>query len=191
MKLPCINRFPHPWNMRWFAYLVAALLLTALPSWGSVQAQDAGTVELTIVARDSGCPSGIPFCFKVVSGNLADAKAGASVRITFKNEGFAPHDLHVTTSSMADKSHQDTSKSYAIAASRANMAGGDQDTFTFTVPAGAQGIYLWCDVEGHEASGMWLSTGGGAAGKSSPAAPFWLVVGLLAAVVIVRRRMTN
>lgn len=95
-------------------------------------------------------------CFRVVNGTLDGFVQGMRVHVTLENVGSAPHNAFVTSSADADSNHVDTPASAAINSSD-TVEGGESTNLTFTVPSDADGLYFWCDVQGHEAGGMWLN----------------------------------
>lgn len=174
--------------------LVGLLGLLASPLVGTASAHG-GTDSVTIEARDSGC-SGSQYCYVVTEGSLANATAGEQVEIVFKNAGSIEHNLHVTTLSQADDANENTAGSAAFA-NTTNIESGNQTTLQFMVPSGANGLYLWCDVSGHEGLGMYkeVSFGGGGApadgtdgGQNGSPFPTIPVLLALAGVAIVLRR---
>lgn len=181
--------------MRRIALSVIAATLVLAP----VASAHAGTDHLTIVAKDSGCASGESFCFEVTEGSLANVSAGDEVEITFKNEGSSVHNLYVAELSDADPDRKDTPEDVAIA-STDDLDGGEETTLSFTAPDGADGLYLWCDVSGHEQLGMWTDapySGGSAetsgssddAQKGSPGAGLiGVAIAGLGAALLFRRR---
>lgn len=155
------------------AVLLCLLIGVALVPWPAAPAQT--TVNLTVEALESGCPSGKTYCFKETSGNLANVRPGSVVKVTFTNKGATPHEVTVVDYADRNPDHKSTPRNGSLGASERNMAGGATDDFEFTVPADATGIYLWCSVPGHEQLGMWLEqsfassgTGGETKSKGSP-----------------------
>jgi MYXO-CTERM domain-containing protein len=162
-------------------------LIGLLTAAGSANAQ--GTVDLTVEARESGCPQA--YCFVVTQGSLDDLAPGVEVNVHFINleDNAAEHEFVVTTSDQADSNHAATSEDDAIAESEEGMAPGTEDNITFTVPDDAPGVYFWCGVPGHEQLGMWLMTefGGGDTANGAPL-PLWVgLIGLVGAVFLRRR----
>lgn len=154
--------------------LIAALstMLVAMP----VMAQ----ASLTIEVKEKGCGGDHVWCFQVTEGDLDDISPGEEVTILFKNTGDSPHQLDIVTLADMDPDRERTSRSDAIANTTASMAVGAQETITFTVPADAEGLYLFCGVAGHEGLGMWLETDWGADEENASPAPTFLAGVLLA-----------
>lgn len=164
--------------------LFSVILAAGLPGQGA-------SVDLSISGTETGC-KGASFCFKVTAGSLDNLSPGDEATIRFTNDGNAIHNLHVTTSDKADASHKATPLGARIAGTADQVAPGESESFTFTVPSGATGIYIWCSIEGHEQYGMWLQTGSGGSGSQSKGLPMGLPVILLAfgLVALARRRQT-
>jgi uncharacterized cupredoxin-like copper-binding protein len=160
--------------------ILALLALSLLP------AAQAASVTLSIEARETGCPSGHTYCFVVTQGNLADLKAGVQATVTFANKGNIPHELKVLNVADADATHKGSKEDKAIASSKEDLPAGATDTFSFTVPAGAAGVYMFCGVSGHEQLGMWLDST--SAAKGTPGPELGLLVAALAAVGLSARR---
>lgn len=165
--------------MRWIVLVVGLLAIVAAPS---ALGQDADH-EITIEAP-SEC-SDTTFCFEVVDGDLDAVEAGDTVEATFVNANGAEHDLWVASLEDADVAG-DTGDDVALAGSD-RIGEGEEATVTFTAPEG-DGFYFWCDVPGHEQSGMYIeasSEGAGANGAPLPGVLALLAV--LGAVAITRR----
>jgi hypothetical protein len=94
-------------------------------------------------------------CYRVTEGSLEGFAQGMDVHIVLENVGSAPHNIFVTESANADDNNLDTAGEDAINSS-ATVEPGEVTNLTFTVPADAEGLYFWCDVETHEALGMWM-----------------------------------
>lgn len=133
-------------------YLVAVLVLTgALAVPVATAAQHEGA-SLTVIAREGAdCSGGASFCLEVEGS--PELAPGDSVTVTYRNEGQAGHSLYIAAKEDADSSHTDTGESTGEAEIDVIEAGEEEST-TFTVPE-AEALYLWCDVTGHEAAGMW------------------------------------
>lgn len=77
---------------------------------------------------------GTEFAFSPANLTVA---AGEKVKLTFKNDGGAPHNLVIE----------------GLGVSTETISGGKSDTIEFTAPA--SGTYpIFCSVPGHRASGM-------------------------------------
>lgn len=111
-------------------------------------------VELTIAARESGCPGDRDYCYEVVAGDLGDLEPGATVHVTFRNMGEVPHELAMARMEEADPGG-DTAESSAFFEIEPIAAGAEEEA-NFTVPRDTVGLYFWCDIAGHEALGMWM-----------------------------------
>lgn len=137
---------------------LTGLLLVAAPVTSQVygSSTDGDPKQVTLVARESGCPDGKTFCFEVEE-RPSSLSPGDEVNLTFQNPSHnrGSHNVHVTTNDSADPAHQDTAASEAIA-NTSTIDPGETARTNFTVPD-AEGLYLWCDETGHEASGMWTS----------------------------------
>ncbi len=128
--------------------LLAAALLAATPAASA-------KVHLTIEVKEKDCGDGI-WCFDVVEGSMSDIAPGEEIAITFRNTGGSAHQLDVTTKAHMDAAHETTSRDDNIANTTTNIEAGGEETISFTVPADAKGIYLFCGISGHEQLGMWL-----------------------------------
>lgn len=95
-------------------------------------------------------------CFRVVNGSMDGFVAGMRIHLTLVNVGSAPHNVYVTEEANADQLRIDTAGDDAIN----NTATIDPDanaSTIFDVPDDAEGLYFWCDIDGHEAGGMWIT----------------------------------
>lgn len=77
---------------------------------------------------------GTEFSFSPAS---IDAKAGEQVKITFKNNGRAPHNLTLEGLGIGTKT----------------ISGGQADVVEFTAPSSGTYVFF-CSISGHRASGM-------------------------------------
>lgn len=139
--------------------IAASLLLTGAPAALAQSGGGDATVHHLVVSgrmTDVGCPSGRNPCLVVLDGSLADLKPGDTVNITFVNQDEDEHDLAVTTTALMDPTHHDTAWSSAIGHTAQDVEGNTAQSFEFTIPANAAGLYLWCDIPGHEDMGMWI-----------------------------------
>lgn len=160
--------------------LLAGLTLVWAPA-GTAQEPDATVV-------------GVDFDLTFSGGSLS-FPPGEEVRVAFRNDGNAGHNLHVADRADADPDNDDTPTDAAIAATQTLSQGGEE-TLVFTVPADADALYFWCDVGqgAHESSGMFLTAVTGTDGDgttSTPLAPWLALVALMGAAVglaVLRRR---
>lgn len=174
------------------------LLLASVLLVGPVATAHGGDHQLTISAKEDGCPAGQTFCFEITAGSVTDLSAGDQVSITLRNDGQGLHNLYVTTMDERDASHRDTAATGTLAKSD-DLDGGERSEISFTVPASGSGLYFWCDVSGHEQLGMWMevptSSGSGRGGagdeqNGSPGPAGILLIGLLALGALTMRRRT-
>ncbi len=135
---------------------LAALLLIGAPLTAQVDetTSDSQEKQITVVAQEGGCPDEKTFCFDVEE-RPDDLEPGDEVNLTLRNEGNTSHNAHVTTNDSADPEHRDTPSTAAIA-NTSTISPGEMDSTNVTVPEDADGIYIWCDMTGHEAAGMWV-----------------------------------
>lgn len=92
----------------------------------TTQSPAAGATEIAV--------NGTEFSFSPTSISV---KAGEQVKITFKNNGRAPHNLTLEELGIATKT----------------IGGGQTDVIEFTAPS--SGTYtFFCSIPGHRASGM-------------------------------------
>ncbi len=161
------------------------LSLAALPT---VLAHDGPTIGVVAPPEDQ-CPSGKDLCLEFNADPPA-ISPGDQVDLAFFNDDDTSHTIMVTTSDNADSSHQDSPKSQALASS-GSVAGGEQSQENlFTVPDGASTLYVWCDVGGHEAAGMWIEVpveGGGGGTNGSPLGLWTALAGLAGAALVFGR----
>lgn len=137
---------------------LAALLLVGAPVTAQVSGDETGseTKEVTVVARESGCPDDDAFCFSL-EDSPPNLSQGDEVTLALRNtdDNGDEHSVHVTVNESADPDHHNTSSEDAIA-NTTTIVPGETTSTNFTVPDG-EALYLWCDVTGHEASGMWTT----------------------------------
>lgn len=95
-------------------------------------------------------------CFRVANGSLDGFEQGMRVHLTVENVGDNPHNAYVTEQANADNQTRDTSGDDAINGTDTADPGNTVE-MAFTVPEDAEGLYLWCEVSGHEAAGMYLT----------------------------------
>lgn len=180
-------------------FVGGSLLPTALAGGGT---DGSGTVQLILEARDDpdDCTDDRYMCLTVVDGSLEALEPGASVNLTLRNEGTTHHNAYVTTAAKADPDHEDTPGDARFAGTREEVESGETASVEFTVPEDAEGAYIWCDVTGHETSGMWLEvsfdTSGGeppqdeprAETQTVPGASVVLAIAAAVGVAVLRRR---
>lgn len=180
--------------MRW-TWIALGLMLAG--SLTPIAAGNGQTHEVTVVAREDGCPDGKTFCFEVTEGDLSSLTPGDKVNVTFQNEGSLGHELYFARTADADSSHEDTGEDAAFARIEETSPGASKQK-TIRIPTDADGLYIWCDVSGHESQGMWesitlaSSDGGGTSTdgdqQGSPLGLWIAAVGLVGAALIARRR---
>lgn len=109
------------------SYQTPTLTPTAVPKeTGTAQAPAAGATEISVV--------GTEFSF---SPDNISVKAGEQIKLTFKNNGRAPHNLILEGLNIRTRT----------------ISGGQTDVIEFTAPS--SGTYnIFCSVPGHRASGM-------------------------------------
>lgn len=157
--------------------LLALLLLPLVPA--------ASAVDLTIEARDANCPGEEAYCF-IVTGDLDDVEGGATVNVTFRNAGRIEHELSAALLENADVGG-DTPKSAAFFEIDPIDA-GEEETGSFVVPEDAGGIYLWCDVAGHEQLGMYTEAEFEGAGDNGAPLGVWPALVAVGVAVLAGRR---
>lgn len=124
-------------------------------------------VNITVEAHQSGCPGNRTFCLEVTEGNLSALDPGLTVNATFVNPtGNFPHSLYLADHADADRNHSDTPASAAFGQVNTTQ-GGETASTRFTVPAGVDAIYVWCDETGHESQGMYLHGPGATHGNQT------------------------
>lgn len=179
---------------------VLVLVASSLLGFAAPALAHGGAHDLVVVASEDGCPDGRAFCFEITEGSLSDVGPGDEVTITLKNEGSSLHNLYVTRLSQADPGGDTPSE--AAFAETEDLDRDEQGEISFTVPESAEGIYLWCEVSGHEQLGMYTeapfqadvapSSGDGAQATSNDSPVAWALVplslaGVAAALVLGRR----
>jgi uncharacterized cupredoxin-like copper-binding protein len=95
-------------------------------------------------------------CFREINDTLEGVPQGATVHLTVENVGDNPHNAYATEQASADEDTRDTSADDAINGTDTADPGSTVE-MTFEVPDDADGLYVWCDVQGHEAAGMYLT----------------------------------
>lgn len=153
-------------------WLVAALLVAASLAVGTAQALPAdkhvtleGDNGQSCASEGSGqMPTSID-CFRVVNGSLDGLEQGMRVHLKLENVGNASHNAYAAPSADADSNHLDTPADAAIN-NTDTIEAGENTSMIFQIPSDAEGLYIWCDIQGHEAGGMWLD-----ASVSSPSEP--------------------
>jgi len=113
--------------------------------------------HLTVEADNGqGClPDGKTDCYRLTEGSLDGFEQGMDVHVKLENVGSTGHNLFVTEQANADENNLDTSADDAINGT-STVPEGETRNLTFTIPSDAEGLYFWCDVQTHEAGGMWL-----------------------------------
>jgi nitrite reductase (NO-forming) len=138
----------------------------------------AANIEVTVVAKETGCPAGKDFCFE--PAEIA-AEVGDTVTITLVNDAnnTASHDLKIDEFGvMTDL-----------------IGPGEQDTITFVVDKAGNFAY-YCTVPGHRQLGM---EGSLVVAGETPAGPditfmigvtagVLLAIGVVAFIIISARR---
>lgn len=132
--------------------LVAGLaLMVAGPTVG--QGGPSGQDQrLRLVADDAGCAEAAR-CFEA-EDVPEPLRAGTNLTITFENAGSEEHSVYVTTVAQADTDRSRTPASAAVT-EIGPIAPNETANATLEVPS-ADALYLWCDLDGHEADGMWI-----------------------------------
>lgn len=158
--------------------LVLLLVLTS-------PAATAADINLTIEARESDCPGDRTYCFVVAEGDLADLASPATVQLTFRNAGDLQHNLLVAQLGNAEVG-DDTFASAAFFQTDA-IDPGNETVGNFVIPAEAGGLYLWCDIAGHEQLGMWLGQDFGEEDNGAPLLLWPALVAVMVAAWLARR----
>lgn len=145
--------------------------------------------SITVVAPPSDeCPQGKSFCLEF-NNQVPAFGPGDVVDLVFYNDDSTTHSIMITTASQADQSHQDTPQNAALSFTGNVEAGSSSSENTFTVPDGVSTLYVWCDVSGHEAGGMWIEVPVSGAtsgdGTSSTPVPAWTALAALLGAGIV------
>lgn len=157
--------------------VVVALLLGGLATLPTATA-NGDDITLEAVEGDCGDDS---FCWSVAHGSLDSLQPGATVTIEVVNpeENGAEHNLHVAD--LADASEGEGTDASVAFAMTGDLMPGESETITVTVPDDVDGVYLWCDIPGHEESGMYESVGGGN-GDDGNGTPGFTAMAALAAI---------
>lgn len=134
--------------------LVVAGLLAAVPV---ATPQEHDPAPLRIAAEDEGCPGDRTICLIVLDGDPRQLSPGEEdVTVVFENRAARTHTLFVGRLSDADP-HRATDGGHAVETTGPHgVAPGEHAQLSLDVPEDAEGIYLWCDRQGHEAAGMWI-----------------------------------
>jgi plastocyanin len=168
--------------MRWIP-LAATVALVAAAAPALAQADASVTIEAPAECQET------TFCYEVAEGSLDEIEPGDDVEITFRNQASAEHNLWVAD--LADVTPGDGSEPEDGLNGTEQIAEGEEATVTVTAPDG-EGLYLWCDVPGHEQGGMYIEApyeSEASGGQQSPAVgPAALAAVLGAAALAVRRR---
>ncbi|MFQ5838135.1 MAG: plastocyanin/azurin family copper-binding protein [Thermoplasmata archaeon] len=144
------------------ALLATSMLIGALMLVPNASAK---TINVTITAKESGCPTGKTFCFDL--GEIS-ADVGDTIVITLVNAAAnnVSHDLKIDE----------------FGVELQLIAPGEQDSATFTVDSAGTFTY-YCSVPGHRQLGMEGSlvvAGGG----PSPGLDITFVIGITAGVLL-------
>ncbi len=139
----------------WLLWTVVAWVALAGLGGQAVRAQDGGHAEITIEAREQGCPQGHRWCLVATEGNLSTLEQGQRIEITLVNQGNSGHQLSVAHGEDQDPDHEDTPSAAAFFTID-RVPAERSATGTLEVPEEAKALYLWCDVPGHEQGGMWI-----------------------------------
>jgi nitrite reductase (NO-forming) len=165
---------------RLFTALTIAVLIGTMLTGAVVLSPSATakTIEVTVTAKETGCPDGKTFCFDPAQ---IQAEVGDTVVITLVNDpnNAASHDLKID----------------AFGIMTDLIAPGEQDSITFTVDKAGTFAY-YCTVPGHRQLGMEGSlvvTGGPAPGPDvtfiiGVTAGVLLAIGVVAFIIISARR---
>lgn len=154
---------------------IIALLLVGASLAATTAAANPADKHLVLEADDGeGCqdnanvqvpPSQLD-CYHVANGTLDGFEQGMRVHLMLENVGDNSHNVFAAKQADADSNHVDTPASAAINSSE-TIDPGASANLTFTIPDDAEGLYLWCDVQGHEAAGMWLEASVSAASNTT------------------------
>lgn len=137
---------------RWIGLAVVLAALFAAPA-SALPADKHIEVEAD---NGQGCLGDLKTdCYRVTNGDLDGFEQGGTVHVMLTNVGDTGHNMFVTTQANADSNNVDTSADDAINGTKTIDAGASTN-LTFTIPDDAEGLYFWCDVQTHEAGGMWL-----------------------------------
>lgn len=116
-------------------------------------ADDPETRRLEILASED-CEDRA-MCFELPGEDDPRLREGTVLVLALENpdRNEQVHNVHAIAGTKAAGDHDGTSADDAIA-STSTLDPGDEDETRLTVPSGEE-LYLWCNVEGHEAAGMW------------------------------------
>lgn len=153
--------------------LVALAILVGVPG---VSGQEDQPQNLVVFAEEEGCPHGQDLCLVPGQGDVSGLAAGDRITITFENRAGQSHTLHVAD--LNDRAEDgDTPGRTSIAhTGQDGVLPGRYATFELTIPEDAEGLYLWCNLEHHEAQGMHLQVPVEPSGPS-PSDPWVLAAG--------------
>ncbi len=135
-----------------FIFGLLALALVTIMAPAAV-ADEGHTITLTAEAKESGCRE--TYCWEF-DGDTDAIDAGATVEITVRNpsSNSANHNFFIKEGSGAQGGTDPGSDTLA---STDDLAPGEEETISFTVPDDVGELYFWCDVAGHESLGMFGS----------------------------------
>lgn len=119
-------------------------------------AQANGTDTEIVLSVDEACPGDRERCFALEEGELEGLDDGHGIRLVLENTDDEPHTVHVATLGDADPDRKAT-PSEASFASTDTVPPGEQGVLAFAPPSHADGVYLWDEIEGQEARGLWLA----------------------------------
>lgn len=120
--------------------------------------------SFTVAASGNECPEGKSLCYQVENAS-PELTPGEEVSIRFENRDGVEHTLHVANGSRSDSERRDTPADAALA-DTGEVPPGGVATVNVTIPDG-DALYLWCDVDDHEANGMWTEVPVSAASESA------------------------
>lgn len=146
------------------SWLIALGLLAAgfLAAPGSAAPADVHVTLTATEGPDCDPTTAEAACFIVSNGSLSDLPAGGTVHLMLENTGQLDHNAFVTDAANADENNLDTAGDDAVASTDTVSAGGNTSV-TFTVPSDADELYIWCDIQGHEPLGMFMTASVGPA----------------------------
>lgn len=111
----------------------------------------AATIETTFTALDGPDACGEDdFCWDVPVTGVAP---NSTLNLTVVNGGQDAHNFYVDWDGDFDETNTD-SDPQAAEANLDRLESGDSGDISFTVPADAEQLYIWCDIPGHEELGM-------------------------------------
>lgn len=150
-----------------------------------------GTDTEIVLSVSRECPGDRERCFELVEGQLEGLEHGHGIRIVAENADEEPHSVHVARLDDADPDRAATPANVSFA-STDTVPPGEQGVLAFAPPIQTQGIYLWDDLDGQEARGLWLAVPYGedpvglAESQRTPLAASALVTGVSLALLLAR-----